>query len=96
MEKTFDQALSGSREDSYLAIIEGANHFSLAWPLDDSTGRPFIDLPTTEPDENLRALLGELICRFIRATVRGDEPARQLLDDTLLHGHPLIRRGARR
>jgi dienelactone hydrolase len=96
VEKTFDEALDCDRQDSYLAIIEGANHFSLAWPLDDSTGRPFIDLPTTEPDEQLRTLLAELICRFIRAAVRGDEPARQLLEDSVLRGHPLIRRGARR
>ena len=67
VEKTFDQALGSDRKDSYLAIIEGANHFSLAWPEDHSTGRPFIDLPTSRPDEELRQLLSELICQFTLA-----------------------------
>ena len=81
---------------SYLAIIEGANHFSLAWPQDDTTGRPFIDLPTTRPDATLRDLLADLVCWFIAATVQADAAARQQLEATLLAGHELIARGARR
>lgn len=96
VEKTFDTALTSRREDCYLAIIEGANHFSLAWPLDDSTGRPFIDLPTTVPDERLRQLLAEFIGQFIQASALGDDSARQSLEKVLLQGHPLLRRGARR
>ena len=96
VEKTFDVALSSSRGDCYLAVIEGANHFSLAWPLDDTTGRPFIDLPTTEPDESLRQLLAELIGQFVRASCTGDTHARSSLEQSLLQGQPLVKRGARR
>ncbi len=96
VELTFDQGLSSSRGDSYLAIVEGANHFSLAWPHDDTTGRPFIDLPTTRPDDALRELLAALICDFVAATVCGEDRARRRLEHSLLAGHELIARGARR
>ena len=96
VEQTFDTALSCDRGDSYLAILEGANHFSLAHPLDDTTGRPFIDLPTTRPQDQLRDLLSDLIVAFIGATVQGNKDLRVQLEKTLLGGHPLIKRGARR
>lgn len=96
VELTFDEGLTSERDDCYLAIIEGANHFSLAWPQDDTTGRPFIDLPTTRPDATLRDLLADLVYWFIAATVQADAAARQRLEDTLLAGHELIARGARR
>ena len=96
VELTFDRGVSSDRQDSYLAIIEGANHFSMAWPQDDTTGRPFIDLPTTRPDEQLRGMLADIICEFLAATVAGDEQARQRLESTLLGSHDLVSRGARR
>jgi dienelactone hydrolase len=96
VELTFDKGVSSNRQDSYLAIIEGANHFSLAWPHDDTTGRPFIDLPTTQPDERLRDLLADTICAFLAASVTGDEKARGRLESTLLSPHELVARGARR
>jgi len=96
VEQTFDNSVSSNRGDSYLAIIEGANHFSMAWPHDDTTGRPFIDLPTTRPDDQLRDLLADTICDFVAASVTGDEQARQRLESTLLSPHDLVARGARR
>ncbi len=96
VEKTFDQALSSNRADCYLAIIDGANHFSLAWPGDHSTGRPFIDLPTTQPDEALRELLALLICQFTLAVTKQCNQSRRDLENNLLQSHPLILRGDRR
>ena len=96
VERTFYESVDADRGDCYLAIVEGANHFSMAWPQDDSTGRPFIDLPTTAPDEQLRDLLAQLACLFIGATVQNDDSARQQLEQALLAGHSLIKRGARR
>jgi hypothetical protein len=96
VEKTFDNALHSARQDCYLAILEGANHFSMAWPADHSTGRPFIDLPTTQPDEDLRALLSQLICQFSLAAANDSEEARLQLESDLLKGHPMISRGDRR
>jgi len=95
VELTFDRSVSSHRGDSYLAIIEGANHFSMAWPHDDTTGRPFIDLPTTPPDEELRELLAELVCDFVAAAIGSDEQAQGRLESTLLSPHALIARGAK-
>ena len=96
VERTFDDALQCDREDSYLAIIDGANHFSMAWPEDHSTGRPFIDLPTTREDTDLRQLLSSLIVQFSLWATRGDESMREQLEDALLQPHPMIARGSRR
>jgi dienelactone hydrolase len=93
VEKTFDQALTSNRQDSYLAIIDGANHFSMAWPEDHSTGRPFIDLPTTRPEEELRELLSLLIIQFTLSVTRSSDKARQQLEADLLQDNPMIRRG---
>lgn len=96
VERTFDESLQVTRNDSYLAIVDGANHFSLAYPEDDSTGRPFIDLPTTQADPALRELLASLISLFVDATARDDEKARNCLESILLQDHALIVRGDRR
>ena len=93
VEQTFDQALQCERGDCYLAIIEGANHFSLAYPADHSTGRPFIDLATTQPDDALRELLSSLICQFCLAVTREDASAGEKLRESLVRGHPLLTRG---
>lgn len=96
VERTFDEAISRDRGDCYLALIEGANHFSMSWPHDDCTGRPFIDLPTTRPDDGIRELLGSLVVQFIAATARDDGDCRALLENTLLQSQAFISRGDRR
>ncbi|MEP1472676.1 MAG: hypothetical protein ABJK20_12640 [Halieaceae bacterium] len=65
VERTFKEALKRDKGDCTLALIEGANHFSMAYPADPSTGRPFIDMPTTQPDEAIRELLADLVSAFI-------------------------------
>ena len=80
VERTFQEALTSNDGNCTLALIEGANHFSMAYPADPSTGRPFIDMPTTQSDEAIRELLAELVSTFI-AGLRGDSIA---LMETLL------------
>ena len=72
VERTFDEAIGSQRGDCFLAIIEGANHFSLAYPADHSTGRPFIDMATTRPDEAIRDTLSQLIIQFVRQVSGND------------------------
>lgn len=96
VEASFDHALNCTRGDCYLAIIKGANHFSLAHPADHTTGRPFIDLDTTESDQDLRELLARLICEFSCAVARDDAQARQQLETQILQNHTLIVRGDQR
>ena len=93
VERTFDDAMADNRADCALALIEGANHFSLAYPADDSTGRPFIDMQTSRPDDEIRALLLALVGDFIDGYVGGDEGARGRLQRALAGGDTLIARG---
>ena len=96
VERTFDEALADNREDCYLALIEGANHFSMVHPVDDSTGRAFIDLPTTRPDEAIRELVLSLVGDFILAHVCGDDGARSRLDGLTAESCELLARFTRR
>ena len=96
VERTFDEALAGNTADCALALIKGANHFSMAYPADDTTGRPFIDLPTTRPDEEIRALLLSLISAFIDGYARDEDAARERLRQLLEQDGTLITRGALR
>ena len=96
VERTFDEGLNSARGDSYLALIDGANHFSLVHPLDDSTGRPFIDFPTTRPEPQIRTLLATMIGDFVCAIAKADQKALQRLTHTILEPEELIARGARR
>lgn len=81
--RTFREAIGSARGDSYLAIVRGANHFSLAWPQDTATGRPFLDWPATRPDAELRGDLARLIALFARAHLLGDAGARAALGELL-------------
>lgn len=96
VERTFDEALESNRGDCYLAIIEGANHFSMVHPLDSSTGRAFLDLPTTRPDESIREIISELIADFVLGHAGDDQAARARLKAKLADSKGQLRRGALR
>lgn len=68
--RTFQAGIAGGRNDSYLLLIEGANHFSMADPFDPTTGKPFLDLPATQPPEQIRDLIAETVGLFIDTHVR--------------------------
>lgn len=66
VEKTFDEACQPSAgEEAYDVLIEGANHFSIAHPLDETTGRFFLDMEMTRPAEEIRNQIAELVLAFI-------------------------------
>jgi dienelactone hydrolase len=88
--RTFEEAIAGGRKDTYLLIIEGANHFSVAYPLDKTTANSFLDVPTTQPDEAIRSLLVDAISLFIDAFVRQQPESLQLLDQRLDDSHSLV------
>ena len=65
--KTFDEAYQASdKSEAYDVLIEGANHFSAAHPLDETTGRFFLDMEMTRPAEEIRNQIAELILSFIK------------------------------
>jgi predicted dienelactone hydrolase len=64
LKQTFDQAIGGNRGDRYLAIFDGANHFTFAHPKDPTTGRPFLDFEAKN-DEEHRRVMREMIGDFV-------------------------------
>lgn len=67
--RTFEEAIAGGRNDSYLLLLEGANHFSIAYPSDTTVGTTGLDFPATQPEEQVRSLMAEAIALFIDAHV---------------------------
>ncbi|BAZ08155.1 alpha/beta hydrolase family protein [Calothrix sp. NIES-3974] len=88
--RTYQEALKGGRDDSYLLLLEGANHFSIADPFDVTTGRSFLDFPATQPEAELRNLIAETVGLFIDAHVCSQETALAALNQQLVSRHPLI------
>ncbi len=66
--QTFDDGLSG---DGCLVMLKGANHFSLAYPVDESTGRHFLDGEEESDGGAIRALLTDLLSGFVFDCCRG-------------------------
>jgi len=65
LRQTFDEGFKSDRGDSYLVMVEGANHFSIAWPVDESSGRHFLDKSEQGDGESIRALLVDIIEGFL-------------------------------
>jgi pimeloyl-ACP methyl ester carboxylesterase len=62
---TFDRGIEADRGDCYLVEIEGANHFSMAWPQDETTGRAFLDWSEEADGDAIRDLVAALVERFV-------------------------------
>lgn len=64
LKQTFEKAFGGKRDDRYLVIFDGANHFTFAYPKDLTTGRPFLDFESKN-DERHRRIMAEMLADFI-------------------------------
>jgi hypothetical protein len=89
VERTFDEAITGGRNDSYLLLIEGANHFSITHPF-DSTTNVFADFPSTQPAAQLQNLISETISLFIKAHLSHQAQAMEALEGMLVEENSLI------
>jgi hypothetical protein len=69
VQRTFKEAIIGGRKDSYLMLLEGANHFLMTYPLDTTLGTTNLDYPASQPLNLLRDLMAETIGLFIEAHV---------------------------
>jgi predicted dienelactone hydrolase len=73
VEKTFDEAYqSSARDEAYDVLMQGANHFSIAHPLDETTGRFFLDGEITRDAEEIRNEIANLVILFIRKHIRNE------------------------
>ncbi len=83
LRRSFAEGLGGERGDCHLAILRGANHFSLCWPQDSSTGRPFLDWPETRENPVIRGDVAALVLDFARTWLCDDGRARTRLRGAL-------------
>ena len=90
LEKTFTEGMRGGRGDQFLVILAGANHFSLVHPLDETTGRPFLDHPPAENDADIRDKLTTLINLFIQGFILDDANSKQALEIHVGQNQPMI------
>lgn len=88
--RTFQEALAGGRGDSYLLLLEGANHFSVTHPIDATMSTVLLDFPASQPEEKLRILMAQAIGLFIDAHVRSQATAIAALNQLLASNNPLI------
>jgi len=82
VEQTFAEALTldGNAPtvgQNALALFSGANHFTLAYPHDETTGRPFIDRPAIGDENALRTMMGTFIETFV-LSIANDDVAQKL------------------
>ncbi len=67
VEKTFDEACQPSAgEEAFDVLLQGANHFAIAHPLDETTGRFFLDMEMTRPAEQVREQIAGLVLAFVK------------------------------
>ena len=85
LRRTFEDGVSPDCDEAWLVELEGANHFSMAHPLDTATGRPFLDWPEEGDGDLIRSLLGWLIAEFAACCVD-----RKLVDPSRFKTNKLI------
>ena len=68
--RTFQEAIVGGRDDSYVVFFEGANHYAIAHPLDSTTSRSSLDFPSTSSPTEVRSLMSDMIGLFIDIHVK--------------------------
>ena len=88
--RTFGEALAGGRGDSYLLLLEGANHFSITDPIDFTIGTPELDFSATQSEAKLRDLIAEAVTLFINAHICHQAAAVDALNKLLISKNPLI------
>ncbi|BAZ17363.1 hypothetical protein NIES4071_92410 [Calothrix sp. NIES-4071] len=87
--RTWNEAITGGRNDNYVVLLEGANHFTIAHPLDSTTARNSVDFPATQPVDSIRWLIAETIGSFIGAYVQKQDGAFESLQQHL-HDNSLV------
>ncbi len=76
--RTFQEAVTGGRGDTYLLLLAGANHFCITDSDQSTTSTVSLDFPATQPETNFRSLMAHAIGLFIEAQIcqRADQLAK--------------------
>jgi len=62
--RTFDEAIDRHRGDSWHVELTDANHFTICHPVDQTSGRSFLEPDLRADDMDTRALLASLFVSF--------------------------------
>lgn len=65
LERTFDEAV----RHGWLALLDGADHFTFAYPHDTTTGRGFLEAGGDTDGDLLRRISAEIILTFINSQI---------------------------
>lgn len=79
VERTYDRSFAGGRGDVHHLVLRGANHFTVAHPLDPTSARAFLDEPATGDEDAARSAIADAIELFLRGALRGDTAAAEQL-----------------
>ena len=90
--RTFREAINSKREDSYLIIFEGANHFAMTNSADPTLSVAEKDFPATQPEAEIRSLMASIIALFIDSCIRHRPEATAQLEQLLEAHSSAIRR----
>lgn len=63
--RTFEEAINRNEGDSYLVELTDGNHFTMCDPIDETTGRAFLEPDLRGHDAAARDLLADIICTFV-------------------------------
>lgn len=89
---TFKAGFSSANNDKYLVLFKGANHYSIANPIDLTQENLYSDFDPDRPQKQYRNLIGQIISHFIQAFVCQNNSAKAKLDRLLDLNNPLIDR----
>lgn len=78
MARTFDEAVPADRE-SWLVLVDGADHYSVAEGYDATTGRGYLEPAGGADPAQVRSLVGRLVADFADYALRDDTAARDRL-----------------
>jgi len=79
---SFERGIASDRGDCFLVEIEGANHFSFAYPLSETTGRSYLDWPEEADNSEIRHCIADTLIEFISAAT---DPTRDNMDQVAEH-----------
>jgi len=63
--RTFDEGICRDEGDSYLVVLNDANHFTICDPIDETSGRSYLESDLRAGDANPRNLLANIVVGFL-------------------------------
>jgi len=70
IKQTFNEALNRNRNDSWFVELRDLGHFAICSPLDDTSGRSFLEGTTATTSPASREFLGDLISAFVATVLK--------------------------